>query len=305
MLFGLSRFLKHGAVLTAAAVIAACSSSDSNNTEEVPELRTVSIPFMLHAGHTHLNCGTAFADLGADERSGTVSKFRMYVSNIAVADENGDAIEFTLDENDYQAEGVALIEMVCDSDPNSINMAVTGSYRGDVEVAEVSFTVGVPVELNHGDYTAQSAPLNAEGMQWPWALGKRFLILEGDFDDELDNSSFVFHLGSTGCSGDPSLDESSEDYAAPGDVICSKPNRPEVSFTGFDSSAQAIKIDLKKLFGMTDFEESNVCHNGTQYSSELICFEVFTGLGLDDNGQGDASMQTVFTTSMSHGSMEM
>ncbi len=69
----------------------------------------------------------------------------------------------------------------------------------------VSFNVGVPTELNHGDpaLPASTSALNISNigdMYWGWNPGYKFVTIEGKVDtipDGIDNfnKSFFFHLG--------------------------------------------------------------------------------------------------------------
>lgn len=277
-----SKLLSVAAITT---LIAACSSDDTTKSIG-PNKKTFSIPVELYSGATQLNtCDTQFAGasgLGANSQSGSITKFAMFVHDIKATDEYGDAINFTLDKNDYQAQGVAMVTMSCAS-PENANMAITGSYTSDEKIAGLSFKVGVPQSLNHQNPAEQASPLNYSDLQWSWAMGKRFFVLEGAFDPVVNSASFSLHVGSTGCSGDPAKDET---------VTCSKSNRAEIELTSINPNQQAIKIDIQALMGTNDFEENHSCHS----FSGQFCKNTFPNLGINfDNGTANANSQNVFS----------
>jgi uncharacterized repeat protein (TIGR04052 family) len=303
--FSLARILKPLTLVSVAVLVTACSNSDSD-VQDIA-IRTVAVPFEVYSGSTQLDCVTRYEGsdaLGTDFREGNLTDFRMYVHDIKVTDQYGNISPFELDETDYQTDGVALLDMGCYDGASTSNMRVSGSYTGGAEVAKVSFTVGVPERLNHENAATQPAPLNVTGMQWAWASGYRFMRVEGNFDPAevaegaektANPNSFVFHLGSTDCVGNPALPEGDVGYAAASDVICSNANRPLITLEDADFSAQSVKFDIQALIGSTTLEESNDCHSFGAATKDL-CVNAFNALGLDiATGEADASAQTAFS----------
>jgi len=162
-----------------------------------------------------------------------------------------------------------------------------GRYKG------VRYTVGVPSALNHTDLAAAPAPLNLAAMGWSWQVGRKFLKIE------TAEPSFMVHLGSTGCTGNP---------ATGAKVKCTSSNRAAVSFKSFDPAQQKVAVDVKALLsgtmltastapmgGMTataaqmDMDMSSACMSG---AGEMTCGPIFGALGIgwsDTSGGGAAS----------------
>lgn len=283
-----TKAIKILATITTAAAIGACSSSDSTTvtSDQGPSKKTLSVPFSLYSGATELTtCDTTFAGtsgIGQNSQSGTVSKFAMFVHDIRVLDTQGNPISFTLDENNYQTQNVAMLTMSCGA-PESANMKISGSYTSKETAGSISFKVGVPQAVNHQNPAEQPSPLNYGDLQWGWAMGKRFFVIEGTFNPVVNKQGFVFHVGSTGCNGDPTKEEA---------VTCSKSNRPDIQLGVMASSQPQVKIDIQALFDTWNFANGSNCHG---FHGDF-CKAGFKNLGLNfDSGAADASKQTVFS----------
>ncbi|WP_077243263.1 MbnP family protein [Oceanospirillum linum] len=80
------------------------------------------------------------------------------------------------------------------------------------------------------------------------------------------------HLGSTDCSGDPTLGET---------VTCANPNRPTITLNDFDIEAHKVIVDYGKLVATTNLSTPTPgpfgCMSG---ATDADCVEVFKNLGL-------------------------
>lgn len=84
---------------------------------------------------------------------------------------------------------------------------------------------------------------------------------------------FNFHLGSTGCDGDPSTG---------GTTACDRPNVVEVSFDSFDVDADVVAADYGAVMATTDLSADTGgapgCMSGV---ADPECATVFAGIGVD------------------------
>jgi len=102
-------------------------------------------------------------------------------------------------------------------------------------------------------------------------------------------TAWNFHLGSTGCVGNPQTGDT---------VTCSNINRPVITLNGFDPETNAIQFDYAALIANSNLGEDTGgapgCMSGV---SDSECNDVFTSLGLNlANGDNDVTLnQTVFT----------
>lgn len=131
-----------------------------------------------------------------------------------------------------------------------------------------------------GDKADAGAPAMAEA---PKAAPSRV-----NSDGTITVSTWMLHLGSTGCRGD----------AVKGEITsCANPNRIPVKLASFDSARQRVVLDLKALFAGIDLGKdkgfSTGCMSGP---ADPECAPMFDNLGLrlketapDANDAGQAS----------------
>jgi uncharacterized repeat protein (TIGR04052 family) len=185
--------------------------------------------------------------------------------------------------------------------------APPGDYRG------FSFVVGVPatakgddgkdVSLNHSNFATAPAPLDIQAMSWNWQAGRKFMKIEVDPDGGVTRPPFLpapgkeppapsnaasektnadgtitvttwmLHLGSTGCKGDA---------ITGGIVSCSGANRIPVKFATFNPAKQRVVLDLGTLFSGVDLNHdagaSTGCMSG---AADPECGPIFEKLGLN------------------------
>jgi uncharacterized repeat protein (TIGR04052 family) len=182
----------------------------------------------------------------------------------------------------WQYQDVALLDFEnkvtpCDG-TSETNTAVRGqAAAGSGGYAGVRFTLGVPVDLNHGNQATAPAPLNLTGMFWTWQDGYKFLRTEGKSTSGA--SAFMVHLGSTGCSRDSS-----------GNTQCANLNTPNVSLNNFDPQKNRIDVDLAALLAGSDLSTDMLCMSDP---TSAVCGPVFQRLGLPF-GSAAAGTQSAF-----------
>jgi uncharacterized repeat protein (TIGR04052 family) len=182
-----------------------------------------------------------------------------------------------------------------------IGKVATGSYTG------VKFTLGVPDAMNHVNPTATAIkPLDSTvpGMLWAWQSGRKFIRIEfspenastaGSFTGGVqlinadgsqayvanadgspstipvaNTNTFVYHLGSTGCTGDG--------VATP--FSCTTPNTRDIKLAAFNPASQRVAIDLQQLFsGNNGTQNTNGTSAGCMSSpTDPQCSAMFTAL---------------------------
>jgi uncharacterized repeat protein (TIGR04052 family) len=124
---------------------------------------------------------------------------------------------------------------------------------------QLSFTLAVPFELNHQNPLLQASPLNSPNMFWSWRSGHKFFRL----DMQSPNGSWVFHLGSIGCSAASTMRSPKSE--------CVQPNR--VSFNlekKYDGTKLVLHLD--KLIANTSMRNNDSClfHSGQENCSILM-----------------------------------
>jgi uncharacterized repeat protein (TIGR04052 family) len=203
----------------------------------------IDIPFVARVGAAPFACNQTFTGFGAGDASMTPADFRAYVHNVRVLTVDGDEVAVELAANDFQRDGVALLDFedgtgACDTGSPDVHTHITGTAPAGTEVAGVRFTLGVPEALNHLDVSVADAPFNIPSLWWSWAGGYKFIkadVLVGD--DEL---AAYFHHGSTACTGTPADGFS-----------CAAAHLTDIE-VAFDPATQAIGIDLAEMYASVD-----------------------------------------------------
>lgn len=211
--------------------------------EDIP----VELTFKAVVGAQDFACGQTYEGLGSSGTTVTPTDLRLYIHELSVLDEEGNATPVELDQaSPFQHEDVALLDFEDGTGPcanGTVQTNVTvrglvapGSYTG------VTFRLGVPVELNHADVALAPSPLNLSTMWWNWQGGYKFLRVDGTSPAVADG--IKLHLGSTGCMMN---DE--------GKVTgCANVNRPEVRLDGVSAAGGVVLVDLEALLAETDLE---------------------------------------------------
>jgi uncharacterized repeat protein (TIGR04052 family) len=272
--------------------------------------RPVAVAFALAAGDTPAGCGAPLGTLCNAPVQAALHDARVYVHGVKLIDAQGRRVPLKLDQNDWQYADLALLDFKdarggrapCSASQPAKNTLVSGSVPAGT-YAGLEFSVGVPVEvqvdgtkvsLNHSNLETAPAPLDIAVMSWSWQAGRKFMLVEVDPAGGLKRAdgtparTWMVHLGSTGCTGNPATGEI---------VACARPNRFTVMFDHFDADKDEVAIDLSALF-----RDSNLTRNEggaigcMSDSSDPECGAIFAALGLNLNetrpGAGDAGQQT-------------
>lgn len=281
---------------------------DSNAQIQINELITAvnnalgacpSLPITLTfrgvVGHEPFACGQEFTGIGTANSSFIPSDFRFYISNIRLKPLGGAEVPLQLDqESVWQHENVALIDFEtgpengCNEGNTATNTQVTGTVPAGVYTS-ISFDLGLPFDLNHGNASTAESPLNFTAMFWSWNSGYKFIRVD-TADDK-----FRVHLGSTGCDGgSPSRPP----------AACSNVNLGAVTLAGYNPSHGVIEVDLAALLADSnvDANEPETPPGCMSDPNDAECEAIFRNLGVNPaDGTPNAATQKVFRLAADHG----
>jgi uncharacterized repeat protein (TIGR04052 family) len=111
---------------------------------------------------------------------------------------------------------------------------------------QLSFTLAVPFELNHQNPLLQPSPLNLPSMFWSWRSGHKFLRLDMQGPDK----SWVFHLGSLGCTAASTMRSPKSE--------CVQPNRVSFHLNKKHNGAKLV-MHLDRLIANISMQNNNSC----------------------------------------------
>lgn len=289
-------------LIAGGALLSACGGSSTDTAST----RSISIPFEAVAGTTTISCDASLQSLGLGGSNVSLADFKLFVHDVRLVTDEGAEIAVTLDEDNWQTDGIALLDFQdkgdnCNGDNKPVNTSLRGSVPNQsVVIAGIRFRVGVPSSHNHNNVATAPAPLNLPGMFWNWQGGYKHLRFDVQpqggvtrpGDAEWSNSNWNIHLGATNCSPDPRVDPNT-----PEDVVCEYNNRPEIDLTGYAEDASVIRIDYAALVIDNELSEDEAgapgCMSGI---TDPECTNVFDNLGLTlGAAAGPASEQSVFS----------
>jgi uncharacterized repeat protein (TIGR04052 family) len=239
--------------------------------------KTFQIRFAAMVGEKPFHCGTSYENVGSGGDRITPDYFRFYVSDVRLVDRSGRETPLTLDQDGtWQQKNVAFLSFErsasCANGSPQDREEITGSAP-DGDYTGLRFTVGVPQALDHGDATIAQSPLNLSDMFWSWQDGYKFLRLDGRVQSRGGKtSSFVFHLGSAGCSMDKAA------------THCRSTNEARIDLAHFSPSSTVV-VDLAELLRTSDLERG-----GCMMMAGQNCDPELSALGVS------GSAQTVFRT---------
>ncbi len=289
--------LKTSLTLAFPLLLAACGGSSGGGTT----VNDIEIPVVARANDTVIDCDAQLTGLGTDFASGEIRGFALYVHDVVLLASDGSEMPLTLAENDWQSEGVALLDFqnkldTCASDTDKpTNKVLQGSVAGNLsDVSGIRFRIGVPAAMNHGDTAAANTPLNRSDLFWSWQTGYKFMRFDvapqgGVLKPDASSAeTWNFHLGSTGCTGNPQTGET---------VSCSSENRPLIELDVSDIANQQLVINYAKLIEnnalLSDQGGAVGCMSGP---TDPECAAVFDALGMGIAGNDDPTPgQTVFS----------
>lgn len=236
------------------------------------------------------------AGMGTPKLSLAIHDVRFYIFGVEAHESESDTwTNLSVNARDgWSKDGITLIDL-SDYTYNDGGEGTTGMnnvIEGELPHGtydNLRFTIGVPFEDNHEDVIKTGAPLNAQGMNWGWLSGHRFMRIDGEVCGENaepranGGTGLVFHLGSTGCEGDPGL--------AP-EAACANPNHAIIALDW--TVGQNILLDLDALFADSDMVNTggpDLCMSG---ATDADCAPFFKALGIPF-GDDENSSQTVFS----------
>jgi uncharacterized repeat protein (TIGR04052 family) len=238
--------------------------------------QAVEITFRADVAGAPFACGTTYDGLGSALSSAEIADLRMYVHDVRLTS-GASSVVVTLDQDGvWQHENLALLDFedktgACANGTAVTNLTIRGTIPAGTTYDGVSFRLGVPFDLNHGDASTAPSPLNLSALFWNWQGGHKFL--RADVFADGASGPFNIHLGSTGCDGD----------AATGGVTsCSRPNVAEIALSGFDAATNVVVLDAATLLGGVDVSAdaggAPGCMSGV---SDPECAPIFASLGVD------------------------
>lgn len=282
-------------IAAAAATLTACGGGDDGP-------QAVEIQFAAMAGNTAIGCGSTVTGLGSTAATGNVKDFRFYISQVKMVRADGVEVPLTLPANDSWnftagSDSVTLVDLENATGDCPTATGTTGTnavVKGTVPAGTytgVKMTMGVPFSMNHTDWanpTTTKAPLDIQAMAWNWQGGRKFAKIE--VTDPLASAAagtagkwasptFNFHLGSTGCIGNP----------ATGTQVssCTAPNRMEFKFASFNPSTQKVAVDIKPLLDGTNVTINQAAATGCMSGgTDPECLNVFKALAIDWKADG-------------------
>jgi uncharacterized repeat protein (TIGR04052 family) len=264
----------------------------------------VSIPFTAVNGTAPVTCGTPITGLGTTAATAQLKDLRFYVSNVRLVRKDGSSVLVTLaaKKGYVVSRGGNRLTMIdlengtgsCDQGDAAVNSVIKGTVPMGTYVG-MRFYLGVPFPLNHTDTVGAPAPLDLTAMTWSWQAGRKFAKIEitdpAGAAGTWTSKTFMFHLGSTGCIGNPATGATTN---------CLASNRVTVRFAKFDSAKQRVAVDLAALYAGNDVTANRAgaagCMSG---GTDPECGPVFGALGLDWKADGTGTgvstgTQTVF-----------
>lgn len=277
--------------LATLALVTACGGG-GDATDTGPQ--AITLDFAAYAGSTPVKCGTLVSGLGSGSVAAQIKDFRFYVTNVKLLKADGSKVALTLPANDdwnYTAgsNALTLIDLEDGTGSCSEGTATTNaSIKGTVPAGEyvgVEMTMGVPFALNHSDYATAAKPLDIQAMAWSWQSGRKFAKIEvtdpAGASGTWTAKTFNFHLGSTGCTGNPASGQT---------VACTTSNRMDFHFHAFNPSTQKIAVDVAALVAGTNITVNQAgaagCMSG---GTDPECLNVFKSLAIDWKADGSGN----------------
>jgi len=282
-----------GVVLLSTAAIA-CGDNHAHEHEheqpdaaapDAPGPQAVTIAFAAEVGGAPFACGQSYAGIGSTAASYVGTDFRFYVHDVRLVGEDGD-VAVALDANEYQADGVALLDFEtggtgCQMGSTGTHTELTGTVPAGTYTG-IKFKVGVPFAKNHLDVATAAAPLNIPAMYWAWSSGYKFLKIDG----AVGMAGFNVHLGSTGCG---------TMGTTPPTGACANPNIMDVALTGFSPATSVIVADVARVLDGVDVTVNTAmtAPGCMSFPNDPECNTVLPKLGLA-YGANPAGTQTLF-----------
>ncbi|WP_437808020.1 MbnP family copper-binding protein [Sorangium sp. So ce1078] len=220
------------------------------------------------------SCSDTYA-VGTAATDVKLNDFRLYIHDVRLHRADGEEVPITLEQDGlWQHENVVLLDFE-DRSGSCANgtQETNGLVRGTVPAGEydgLSFKLGVPFELNHGDASVAPSPLNLSGLFWSWNAGYKFLRI--DSVSEVGENPFIVHVGSTGCVAG----EGGEMTA------CDRPNVAEIVIQDIDPLTTKVLVDYAALVADSDVSGNAGGTPGCMSDpTDPDCPPLFVHLGID------------------------
>lgn len=267
---------------------------DAGADGAAPEARSIELSFEARVGSAVFDCAQTYDQVGTSKVRVSFSDFRLYVYDVRLIDEDDREVPLALTQGgDFQFEDVALLDFEnrtgsCANGTAETNAVVKGSLP-EGSFKGVRFGIGVPSALNHGNPLEAPSPLNLTAMLWTWQAGHLFTRIDTRVETSSGNRpSFLIHLGSDGCSGNPVAGQS---------VSCARPNRSAIELADFDPERDKIVLDYAKLVAEVALDHDQGGESGCMAGADdPECHSIFGQLGLDpQSGAPGSDAQVVFS----------
>lgn len=271
--------VSHAWLMAGFLALAAGCGSDTDVS-----MKPVALTFAARVGDREFLCGESY-DIGKPSAAVTFSDLRFYVHDVRLITKDGDEVPVDLTPDDFQHDGIALLDFEDGMDGCSGNSAFNPIVHGNVPEGEYTglvFRLGLPFDLNHGQEADSPSPLNLSDMFWRWKDGYKFIRVDSP---DVDRPGLRLHLGSTGCVTD----------ARGRTTKCTNENTPEIRIANFDADKSDIVVDLASLFANSNVTENEPdsptgCMSNPDDSD---CAPIFEALGLSF-GDTAGTVQSVF-----------
>lgn len=297
-----------------------------SDTEEV------AIDFEAWVGDEEFACGESYEEVGTSNSTITPTDFRFYVSDVALIDEDGNAVPLELEQDGrWQYQNTALLDFedgtsACDNGTTEMNTTVVGTVpEGDYQ--SLQFTMGVPEDLNHEDAAIAPSPLNLTSMWWNWQGGYKFLRVDLETEEAIANVSATNSIQDKQHSGteQPSIfQDGSETHAQDsthGDrqtssnaylihlgsngcadsaqsnlFDCTNPNRVNVTLEDFDPEDNVVIADLAGLLAESNLatNEANTAAGCMSSPDDGDCMPIMQNLSLSSNDSAESEQNFFF-----------
>lgn len=162
----------------------------------------------------------------------TFSKFKYYISNLQLINEEGDTIDI---EESYH-----LIEVDSTSASKTISLSniPSGNYSGAI------YSIGIDSEANLDESIVEGDLDPSSDMTWNWQVGYKFFNMEGTYStDETTDGAFIYHLGKN------------ENYRT---LFLDFPKSLVISDDQTSPAMIHIMADINKLFGEVNVIDADV-----------------------------------------------
>lgn len=272
-------------IVLPAIILNACSDG-SHTTVTAPTAFNLRFHASLSDRLPDVSCTTPLTSLGTSAVPGKLLDLAFFVHKLEFIKADGQVVTAQLSEDQWQSQGVALLDFQdksdsCSGEDKPINTSIRGVIPNEETFTQVRFTLGIPPSLNHVDPASVKAPLNAPNMFWSWQGGYKAMRFDVSpengitrpGDPNFFGSNFFFHLGSTDCVGDPIAGQA---------VSCGRVNQAVITLDGFSLSNSEVVLDLDALVADLNLEIDTYDTPGCMSSTvDPECKSYFEKLGMD------------------------